>query len=300
MMTVAGTNDSSGTMPPAPGKKTRKPYQITRPREKWTADEHERFLHALHRFGRDWKRIEQFVATKTATQVATLIFRCMHCSCLNPEFHFECNRSSPARACVFQIRSHAQKYFIKAQKLGLAATLPPPHPRRGAVIAAHAACSGHPDDGNAVASMAAPMWPTTAAPPMNSTDFVAPSSSAQQNADDWAARASAGAHHHHWPSCGGGKPSGAQGNETIQLPLSPDDPRFALVYRFVGDVFGSGAGPVEAQLQRLRGVDPLVVDTVSARCLDWSLYYTLQILERFVLTRTVSLLLLMNNRSCWC
>lgn len=44
------------------------------------------------------------------------------------------------------------------------------------------------------------------------------------------------------------------------------DPRFALVYRFVGDVFGSG-GPVEAQLQRLRGVDPAVVDTVSARCL---------------------------------
>ncbi|KAF8727086.1 hypothetical protein HU200_019590 [Digitaria exilis] len=239
MMAVAGTNDSSGTMPPAPGKKTRKPYQITRPREKWTADEHERFLHALHRFGRDWKRIEQFVATKTATQ----------------------------------IRSHAQKYFLKAQKLGLGAALPPPHPRRGAVIAAHAACSGHPDDGNAVASMAAPMWPTTAAPPMSSTDFVAPSSSAQQNADDWAARASAGAHRHHWPSCGGGEPSGAQGNETIQLPLSPDDPRFALVYRFVGDVFGSGAArPVEEQLQRLRGVDPAVVDTVSARCLPVCLY----------------------------
>uniref|UniRef100_A0A0D9ZUM1 Uncharacterized protein n=1 Tax=Oryza glumipatula TaxID=40148 RepID=A0A0D9ZUM1_9ORYZ len=34
-------------------KKTRKTYTITRPRE---------------RFGRDWKRIEAFVATKTAIQ----------------------------------------------------------------------------------------------------------------------------------------------------------------------------------------------------------------------------------------
>jgi hypothetical protein len=28
-------------------KKSRKPYVITRPRERWTADEHDRFLHAL-------------------------------------------------------------------------------------------------------------------------------------------------------------------------------------------------------------------------------------------------------------
>ncbi|CAN6287027.1 unnamed protein product [Urochloa humidicola] len=81
------------------GKKARKPYKITRPRERWAADEHDRFLHALVLFGRDWKRIESFVATKTSTQ----------------------------------IRSHAQKHFLKAQKLGIPA--PPPHPRRGTVLA---------------------------------------------------------------------------------------------------------------------------------------------------------------------
>jgi hypothetical protein len=28
--------------------KLRKPYTITRPRERWTDEEHDRFLHALH------------------------------------------------------------------------------------------------------------------------------------------------------------------------------------------------------------------------------------------------------------
>ncbi|XP_025808779.1 protein REVEILLE 6-like [Panicum hallii] len=152
---AAARNNSSA------GKKPRKPYKITRPREMWAADEHGRFLHALLLFGRDWKPVAQFVGTKTATQV----------------------------------RSHAQKHFLKAQKLGLGAALPPPKPRRGA--------------GSAAGAM-------------------------------------------------------AQEDETmIQLPLSPDDPRFAQVYRFVGDVFGSGAvRPAEAELQRLEGVDPVVVDTI--------------------------------------
>ncbi|CAL9113559.1 unnamed protein product [Musa textilis] len=77
-------------------KKLRKPYTITKSRDRWTAEEHERFLDALLLFGRDWKKIEEFVGTKT----------------------------------TIQIRSHAQKYFIKVQKIGLAAHVPPPHPKR--------------------------------------------------------------------------------------------------------------------------------------------------------------------------
>ncbi|CAN6281623.1 unnamed protein product [Urochloa humidicola] len=166
---MAAVSRSTGIL----GKKARRPYTITRPRERWAADEHDRFLHALLLFGRDWKRIEAFIATKTSTQ----------------------------------IRSHAQKHFLKAQKLGIAAP-PPQHPRRAAFLGQPPASS----------------WP----PAWFAGDAMTPS------------------------------------DEMIQLPLSPDDdPDFAQVYRFVGDIFGSEAPqPVEAELQRLLGADPVIVETI--------------------------------------
>ncbi|XVF22265.1 hypothetical protein REPUB_Repub12eG0158500 [Reevesia pubescens] len=86
--------------------KTRKPYTISKQRERWTEEEHNRFLEALKLYGRAWQRIEEHIGTKTAVQ----------------------------------IRSHAQKFFSKLEKEALAKgvpigqaldiEIPPPRPKR--------------------------------------------------------------------------------------------------------------------------------------------------------------------------
>nr|CAG4708506.1 unnamed protein product [Naegleria fowleri] len=64
--------------------KQRKEYTIQQKREKWSEEEHEKFLEAIRIHGRDWKKVEDFIGTKTRKQ----------------------------------IRSHAQKHFEKMKKNG--------------------------------------------------------------------------------------------------------------------------------------------------------------------------------------
>ncbi|KAJ8550187.1 hypothetical protein K7X08_033894 [Anisodus acutangulus] len=84
--------------------KVRKPYTISKQRERWSEEEHRKFLEALKLHGRAWRRIEEHVGTKTAVQ----------------------------------IRSHAQKFFSKVVRESNSGDvssvksieIPPPRPKR--------------------------------------------------------------------------------------------------------------------------------------------------------------------------
>ncbi|XP_061998496.1 protein REVEILLE 5 isoform X1 [Rosa rugosa] len=217
-------------------KKIRKPYTITKSRESWTEQEHDKFLEALQLFDRDWKKIEAFIGSKT----------------------------------VIQIRSHAQKYFLKVQKKGTSEHVPPPRPKRKAthpypqkapksapvasqVVVPFESSSAllehgyayQPDSsfvlGTPVTSASLPSWSHSYVPPVNASQITK---------DDGKLAGSTDAQNSCYSSSNESKPTTRQPQRVL--------PDFAQVYKFIGSVFDPSS---TSHLERLKQMDPINLET---------------------------------------
>ncbi|KAJ4979748.1 hypothetical protein NE237_010528 [Protea cynaroides] len=171
------------------GKKVRKPYTITKSREVWTDEEHNKFLEALLLYDRDWKKIADFVDSKT----------------------------------VIQIRSHAQKYFLKAQKSGIVAHVPPPRPKCKAARPYPRKASKNADNGSKGVTRT------------GNSSFNGIGSSSRS-----------------WPSCDIPR-------QEKQGSVHHGTPNFPEIYRFVGSVFDPDS---KNHVQKLKEMDPINIETV--------------------------------------
>ncbi|XAR63025.1 hypothetical protein NMG60_11022810 [Bertholletia excelsa] len=244
--TTANTNASGVCSSEDVNKKVRKPYTITKTRESWTEQEHDKFLEALQLFDRDWKKIEAFVGSKT----------------------------------VIQIRSHAQKYFLKVQKNGTSEHVPPPRPKRKAAhpypqkasknarvasqVTGPFQTSGAlldpgyilTPDSSSIPGNSYPIssyWNCKTVPRLNvshvTKDEVAmtgpPMTQNCCSSNESAPRT--------WPT----SETNNQGTRKFCEPMRVM-PDFAQVYSFIGSVFDPNAS---GQLQKLKNMDPINVQT---------------------------------------
>ncbi|GER26446.1 Myb family transcription factor family protein [Striga asiatica] len=242
-------------------KKIRKPYTITKSRESWSDQEHDKFVEALHLFDRDWKKIEAFVGSKTVIQVVPshLLKRAK-------------------RVNVLQIRSHAQKYFLKVQKNGTSEHVPPPRPKRKAAHPYPQKASK-----NAVSQATGPLQSSAALVESGycvGSDSLSisgnPMSSAPLSSWNYNVMAAGILPHTSKDDIGLASAtnkysSGSNENNSsveklneMRCAMKPCNnasrvmPDFAQVYRFIGSVFDPTASD---HLQRLKTMDPINVET---------------------------------------
>lgn len=228
-----------------PNKKIRKPYTITKSRESWSEQEHDKFLEALQLFDRDWKKIEAFVGSKT----------------------------------VIQIRSHAQKYFLKVQKNGTSEHVPPPRPKRKAAhpYPQKASKSVVPRNTEPVQSSAArmetgyavrhdsfsiPRDPIGSAPLSSWSYNVVPAGCLPHVSKDDVVLADVA--NNYSTSSNDSTPRLCASNEMAEAKVRQCNttrvmPDFSQVYGFIGSVFDPTA---TNHVQRLRKMEPINVETV--------------------------------------
>ncbi|KAG2690312.1 hypothetical protein I3760_09G180300 [Carya illinoinensis] len=214
-MATSTTGDGSG-------KKVRKPYTITKSRESWTEEEHDKFLEALQLFDRDWKKIEDFVGSKT----------------------------------VIQIRSHAQKYFLKVQKNGTIAHVPPPRPKRKA---------SHPYPQKASKNGYSPWDDTSMLINASSSKIVTSHddlTSLPRTEADIASKGVPGISNSGFSGIGSScitLPCSEIPNQGKQASVLHGIPDFAEVYSFIGSVFDP---ETDGHVQKLKEMDPINFETV--------------------------------------
>ncbi|XP_011651186.1 protein REVEILLE 6 isoform X2 [Cucumis sativus] len=215
-------------------KRARKPYTITKCRESWTEPEHDKFLEAIQLFDRDWKKIEAFVGSKT----------------------------------VIQIRSHAQKYFLKVEKSGTGEHLPPPRPKRKAA---------HPypqkSSKNGVALVTEPFQSSSVEPKYNIKPDSSSTPASFISATAMSSRADNSIQTVNFSqeqvienNCSSSTDrttrarfptkSSIEEHNSLQLRVLPD---FGQVYNFIGSVFDPKASN---HLKRLEQMDQIDVETV--------------------------------------
>ncbi|CAN4111536.1 unnamed protein product [Withania somnifera] len=242
MAGIHGNLNLNSDMSLDPNKKTRKPYTITKSRESWTEQEHDKFLEALQLFDRDWKKIEAFVGSKT----------------------------------VIQIRSHAQKYFLKVQKSGTSEHVPPPRPKRKAahpypqkaskkVMSQVGSIQFQPP--RAFPETGFGIGPDPLSGPGTTINFSpwtcdnVPAISTTQMRNDDAQLSSGGvmqncsSSNESMASICKSKEGNNQKENQKQMKVMPD---FAQVYRFIGSVFDPST---RDHLQRLKKMDPIDIQT---------------------------------------
>ncbi|XP_054801289.1 protein REVEILLE 8 isoform X2 [Prosopis cineraria] len=260
MNSTTSNSQSMATSTPTDGsgKKVRKPYTITKSRESWTEEEHDKFLEAL--------------------QLPYLLL----VSFFSPK-----------------IRSHAQKYFLKVQKNGTIAHVPPPRPKRKAA---------HPYPQKAPKNVLVPLPASMAF--VSSTNTIAPGYTTW---DETSVPINAGSNRYipcqeeittlHGNEADIGSKgisrisnSSLSGVETStrmlqgsempkqgkQGPVLHGLPDFAEVYSFIGSVFDPDT---KGHVQKLKEMDPINFETVLLLMRNLTVNLSSPDFEPFVMQR---------------